>query len=78
MKEPQQINKPINLVYTEVKRKLEDNKTNWFIVITLINVFMLGLLLSEYRHLLRNYESLQDAHALTQVIINKMKGDKNE
>jgi hypothetical protein len=75
---PIDISKPTNLVYNEVKRKLEDKKTNWFIMLTAINVFLWGLFLAEYRELNRNYETLQDKHDLTQLMIYELKDNKNE
>jgi hypothetical protein len=77
-REPIDINKPTNLIYMEVKRKLEDSKTIFFIVVLLVNVFCLGLLLAEYRQLQRDYEDLQDKHGVTQVMINKLRGQLNE
>lgn len=47
--EPVDISKSTNLVFNEVKRKLEDKKTTVFVFLTGINIFLLGLLLAEYR-----------------------------
>lgn len=78
MKEATDISKPTNLVYHEVIRKLENRKTSVFIVVVLINIFVLGLLLADYRQLERNYENLNDSHGVTQVMINKLKVECNE
>jgi len=78
------VNNPVDLkqaenqVYRVVKAKLEDSKTNWFITIMVINVFLWGMMISAYRSLERDYENLFDAHGVTQVSINQLKGKINE
>lgn len=71
--------KGANLIYNEVKRKLEDTKTVVFITVTAVNIFLWGLLLAEYRNTTKELETLQDKHELTQVMINKyIRGNKDE
>jgi hypothetical protein len=73
-----EIKPAVNLVYNEVKRKLEDTKTVTFIILMTINVFLWGLFLAEYREIQRDLETLQDKHDVTQVYLNQLKADKNE
>lgn len=76
---PVDLHKGANLIYNEVKRKLEDKKTTVFILLTGINIFLWGLMLSSYRDVTQEIETLQDKHELTQVMINKyVKGKENE
>lgn len=72
------INTTVNYITTQVKKNIEDRKTTIFIVLTAINIFLWGLLLSAYRDSVSELETLQDKHDLTQVMINKYVRDKNE
>ncbi len=76
--EPVDISKPVNIVYNEVRRKLEDKKTSWFIIVILINSFLWGLMLAEYREIQRDLETLQDKHEVTQIYLTQLKAKQNE
>ena len=70
--------KGANLIYNEVKRKLEDTKTVVFIVVVAINIFLWGLMLAEHRNVTDELEALQDDHAVTQIYLNQVKAKLNE
>lgn len=70
------IDKPVNLVYSEVKRKLEDRKTSVFIVVTMINVFIWGLVLSAYNQTSKELKELEDKYEVTQIYLSQYKKRK--
>lgn len=80
MKQPKPIdlNTTVNFVSNQVKKKLEDRKTTIFIVLTAINIFLIGFMLAENKNLTRQVVSLQDKHDTTQVYLNKLRAKNNE
>jgi len=65
--------KGANLIYNEVKRKLEDTKTVVFITVTAINIFLWGLLLAEYRNTSEDLRDLKDKYEVVQIYLSKVK-----
>ena len=67
------LHKGANLIYNEVKRKLEDTKTIMFLVFMVINVFLWGLFLAEARQTNIELRDLKDKYEVVQIYLAKVK-----
>lgn len=70
---PVDLRKGTNLVYQEVKRKLEDTKTIVFIILSAINIFLWGLFLAEARSTSEELRDLKDKYEVVQIYLSKVK-----
>lgn len=74
MKKPvtSEIRAAANLVVNEAKRALDDRKTSWFIIVMVVNVFLWGLFLSEWRQVTTEVDDLNAKQDTTMVYIHSL------
>lgn len=75
-KQPVDIAKATNIVYNEVKRKLEDSKTSWFIGVMALNLVLWGLMLASYRDNAQELQDLKDKFEVVQIYYQQLKAEK--